>query len=116
MHYFRFAKAEIWSREQEKQAADLARRRFEFREQRLDEAKRARAERLAKKKAALSQISAGDAGAEAVIKASVERVRARKSAVHSQAVNVDGATSEDPTGENKANHKLAQESITSADQ
>ncbi len=116
VHYFRFAKAEIWSREQEKQAADLARRRFEFREQRLDEAKRARAERLAKKKAALSQISAGDAGAEAVIKASVERVRARKSAVHSQAVNVDGATSEDPTGENKANHKLAQESITSADQ
>lgn len=47
VQYFRFAKSEIRARAQDKQAADHARERYEFREYRIEREKRERAERLA---------------------------------------------------------------------
>ncbi|MDY0011337.1 MAG: electron transport complex subunit RsxC [Rhodocyclaceae bacterium] len=86
--YYRFAKTEIWAREREKDAADQARERFEFRNLRQDLEKKEKAEKLAAKaaetKAKLAQEaqSGGDGGADdpkkALIAAALERARAQK--------------------------------------
>ncbi len=52
VNYFRFAKSEIQSEQREKQIADAARDRFEFREARAEREKQEKAERLAKANAA----------------------------------------------------------------
>ena len=52
VQYFRFAKSEIWAREREKKAADSAKARFEFRNEREEREKAEKAERLAKAAAA----------------------------------------------------------------
>ena len=52
VHYYRYAKTEIWAREREREKADHARRRHEFRQERLEREKRERQERLRKKQAA----------------------------------------------------------------
>ena len=49
VQYFRFAKSEIWQREQEQQAAEIARERHEFRMFRQEREKQEKAERLAQK-------------------------------------------------------------------
>ncbi len=55
VQYYRFAKSEIWQREREAQAAELARERHEFRLMRIEREKQEKAERLAQKeKAALA--------------------------------------------------------------
>jgi electron transport complex protein RnfC len=61
--YYRFAKSEIRAREADKAAADAARDRFEFRNERIERDKREKAERLAAKtaaarKAALAKLAA----------------------------------------------------------
>lgn len=77
VQYYRFAKQEIWGREKERQKADLARERFEFRQERQEREEREKAERLARKKAALaSKGSAGDR--KTAIDGAIERARARK--------------------------------------
>ncbi|MDS4075724.1 MAG: electron transport complex subunit RsxC [Candidatus Accumulibacter sp.] len=48
VQYFRFAKSEIWAREREKQAADAAKARFEWRNAREEREAAEKAERLAK--------------------------------------------------------------------
>jgi electron transport complex protein RnfC len=48
VQYFRFAKSEIWAREREKNMADAAKARFEFRNERDEREKAEKAERLAK--------------------------------------------------------------------
>ncbi|WP_374491172.1 electron transport complex subunit RsxC [Zoogloea sp.] len=50
--YFRFSKSEIWTREREKDAADTARDRFEFKNFRQEREKQEKAEKLAAKAAA----------------------------------------------------------------
>ncbi|WP_174875626.1 electron transport complex subunit RsxC [Vogesella oryzae] len=45
--YYRFAKSEIWAAERDKKAADLARRRHDFRQFRIEREKSEKAERLA---------------------------------------------------------------------
>jgi electron transport complex protein RnfC len=50
--YYRFAKSEIWEREHEKQAADQARERHEFKAFRLEREKQEKAEKFAKAAAA----------------------------------------------------------------
>lgn len=56
VQYFRFSKSEIRAHEQEKQAADRARERHEYREFRIEREKQEKAERLAaKEKAAKEQ-------------------------------------------------------------
>ncbi|HLO64790.1 MAG TPA: electron transport complex subunit RsxC, partial [Azonexus sp.] len=117
VQYFRFAKSEIWARERDKQAADSAKGRFEFKQLREEREKAEKAEKLAKaaaaqaaKKAAeaLAAASAGDAPAseatgataapaapadaaeaakKATIEAAMERARAQRAAA--QPKNVD---------------------------
>ena len=62
VQYYRFAKSEIWQREREAQAADLARERHEYRLMRIEREKQEKAERLAQKeKAALAAKAASPA-------------------------------------------------------
>lgn len=62
VQYYRFAKSEIWSHEREKDAADLARERHEFRQMRIERDKQEKAEKLAQKeKAALAAKTAAPA-------------------------------------------------------
>ena len=59
VQYYRFAKGEIWAREKEKNAADAARVRHEFRVERQEREKREKAEKLAaKEKAAIAAAAA----------------------------------------------------------
>jgi electron transport complex protein RnfC len=50
--YYRFAKGEIWAHERQKNAADSARDRFEFRNDRIEREKQEKAEKLAARTAA----------------------------------------------------------------
>ncbi len=52
VQYYRFAKSEIWQREQEQQAAEIARERHEYRQFRIEREKQEKAERLAQKEKA----------------------------------------------------------------
>lgn len=101
--YYRFAKSEIWAREKDKDAADAARERYEFRNFRAEREKEEKAARLAAKTAAGRQAvqqalstkaeAATDAAAptpaatadadpkRALIEAAMERARAQRAAV-----------------------------------
>jgi electron transport complex protein RnfC len=66
VQYYRFAKSEIWQREKEQQAAEIARERHEYRLYRIEREKQEKAERLAQKeKAALAAKAAAPAPAAA---------------------------------------------------
>jgi Na+-translocating ferredoxin:NAD+ oxidoreductase subunit C len=80
VQYYRFAKQEIWEREKERQKADLARERFEFRQERQEREESEKAERLARKKAALAKKDSDDTDKKAVIEDAIERARAKKAA------------------------------------
>jgi len=103
--YFRFAKGEIWAREKEKNAADTARQRYEFRLAREEREKAEKAARLAAKTAAgREKAAAALAEAEkpattpeqdakkALIAAALERARAQKAAA--QPDNIGNLTPE----------------------
>lgn len=79
VHYYRFAKTEIWSQETEKEKADVARRRHEFRLERMEREKAEKADRHKKKREELGDSTSAEipTGAQAV-QAAVERARARK--------------------------------------
>ena len=82
IHYFRYAKTEIWAQEREKEKADLARQRHEFKQTRIDREKAEKAARLAKKKAALAASKPAadkkDDDKQDAIKAAMERAKAKK--------------------------------------
>ena len=83
VHYYRFAKTEIWHQETEKRKADHARGRHDFRSARLEREKIEREETLRKKKELLAQKSSATSGAEddpkkAAIAAAMARVKAKK--------------------------------------
>ena len=87
VHYYRYAKTEIWSREREKEKADLARQRHEFRIERIERDKREQEERRKKKKRALNKeapAEAGNNGQKAAITAAMQRVEAKKRAEKSR--------------------------------
>lgn len=63
VQYFRFGKSEIWAREGEKNAADHAKERFEFKKEREEREKAEKAERLAKAAAAQAEKKAAEAAA-----------------------------------------------------
>lgn len=95
VHYFRYAKTEIWQREREKDKAAHARGRFEARNARIEREKREREEMLAKKRAQLAAQKAEGETASAVadekqkaIQEALERAKARKAA---QQPSADGA-------------------------
>ena len=81
VHYYRFAKTEIWAQERERDKSDLARRRHEARQARLERLERERKARLRKKKEALEQRHAGSGDPKkAAIEAAMKRVAAKKAA------------------------------------
>ncbi|MFP5410529.1 MAG: electron transport complex subunit RsxC [Gammaproteobacteria bacterium] len=97
--YYRYAKSEIWARERDKRAADLARDRHDFRQFRLEREKQEKAEKLAAKaqakraelatEAAAGDKPASDADAKkALIAAALARAQAKKAEVAPK--NVDG--------------------------
>ena len=61
--YYRFAKSEIWAREKEKEAADIARERYEFRIAREEREKQEKAAKLAARAAAAKPKPSADASA-----------------------------------------------------
>ncbi len=90
VQYYRYAKAEIWAQEREKERADLARRRHEFRIERMEREKAERAARLQKKKADVAAGGTKQKGDEKdskknAIQAAVDRARVKKEAVTNEA-------------------------------
>jgi electron transport complex protein RnfC len=65
VQYFRFAKSEIWAREREKNAADGAKARFEFKQEREEREKAEKAEKLARAAAVQAARKAAEAAAAA---------------------------------------------------
>ena len=87
--FYRYAKSEIWAREKDKRASDLARERHEFRQFRIEREKKEKAEKLAAKaQAKRAELAAGtDAAApatadadakKALIAAALARAQAKK--------------------------------------
>jgi electron transport complex protein RnfC len=85
--FYRYAKSEIWAREKDKRAADLARERHEFRQFRQEREKKEKAEKLAAKAQAKRAEIAADASAsgapdaeakKALIAAALARAQAKK--------------------------------------
>jgi electron transport complex protein RnfC len=95
VHFFRYAKTEIWNQERERRQADLARERHQFRELRLEREKQERAARH-KQKVAAVRAKSGEVEAEdpkkAAIQAAMERVRAKKASKPTTPKNVDNLT------------------------
>ncbi len=94
VQYYRASKSEIWAREKEKNAADLARERHEFRQFRIDREKQEKAEKHAQKAAASKAAAASAppvteggiidneaAAKKAAIQAAIERSKAKKAGV-----------------------------------
>jgi electron transport complex protein RnfC len=92
--YYRFAKSEIWAREVDKEAADVARERYEFRLLREEREKQEKAAKLAAKTAAGREKAAAavaeaqkpaatpeEDAKKALIAAALERARAQKEQV-----------------------------------
>jgi len=101
--FYRYAKSEIWAREKDKRAADLARERHEFRQFRHEREKKEKAEKLAAKaQAKRAELAAApsaehaapsDADAKkALIAAALARAQAKKSDAAPK--NVDDLTPE----------------------
>jgi electron transport complex protein RnfC len=85
VQYYRFAKAEIWAQERDREKAELARKRHDFRQLRQERDKIERASRLHKKKSALHSAEAAADGPaseksekKAAILAALERARAKR--------------------------------------
>jgi electron transport complex protein RnfC len=84
VHYYRYAKNEIWTHEAEKKAADTARMRHEFRQFRLEREKQEKHERLAQKAMGRLQGAERDIELEkkkAAIQAAMERARKAKAEI-----------------------------------
>ncbi|MCK4587543.1 MAG: SLBB domain-containing protein, partial [Gammaproteobacteria bacterium] len=94
VHYFRYAKTEIWAQEQEKKQSNIARERHEFRELRIEREKRERAERHKKKRAVLNKDDNGQDAKKAAIQAAVERAKAKRDASPVAPKNIDHLTPE----------------------
>jgi electron transport complex protein RnfC len=95
--YYRFTKSEIWAREKEKQAADIARERHEFRLFRQEREKKEKAERLAAKaqtkKAEAPALTTDEQDAKKkLIEEALARAQAKKAAVAPR--NTDNLTPE----------------------
>ena len=119
--YYRFAKSELIAREREKNAADAARGRFEFRVARIEREKREKAERLALKKIAVlgavkqataKSESAPNMSAQSLIQAAIERAKQQAASAKPQNTEQLTATQQAQIAEIEARraeaHALAQ--------
>ena len=78
VQYYRHAKNEIWQQEKRDRKTDIARQRHEFRQARLERQQREKAEKLAKKRAAMKANTQSDEAKKKTIQAAMERAKARK--------------------------------------
>jgi electron transport complex protein RnfC len=78
VQYYRHAKQEIWTREKERMKADLARERFEFRQARQTRDELEKAEKLARKKAALAAKPSEKDERKPAIEEALARARAKR--------------------------------------
>jgi electron transport complex protein RnfC len=92
VHYFRYAKTEIWAHEQQKKQSDIARERHQFRELRLQREKEERAQRHKQKRADLEQGNDAEQTKKSAIEAAMERVRAKREAQPVEAKNTSNLT------------------------
>ena len=104
VHYYRYAKTEIWAQEREKEKADLARQRHEHRLARIELAKVEKEAKLAKKRAALKaaeeakKAKAAAGGEESTpskqdeIQAAIARAKAKKAQTRSEPKNTEALT------------------------
>jgi len=77
VHYYRYAKTEIWAEERIKERADLARRRYEFRLQRIEREKLERQRKHQEKRAVLKKQPAEE-GKKLAIQEAIARARAKR--------------------------------------
>jgi electron transport complex protein RnfC len=76
VHYFRYAKTEIWAQERDRKRAEVAKRRHTARVGRIEEEKREREERLRAKKAAVAPAAVPEADPQkTAVRAALERAR-----------------------------------------
>jgi len=94
VQYYRHAKAEIWTQEVQKKASDTARNRHEAKQQRLARIKQERAERMARKKRALSSDGGGEDAKKAAIQAALDRVKRKQEQAGTAPKNIDNLTVE----------------------
>jgi electron transport complex protein RnfC len=93
VQYYRYAKTEVWDQERNRRAAELARRRHEFREARLERLKREHEEARRKKREALKHKpeTAETDPKKAAIESALARVKAKTAAAESEsAATKDG--------------------------
>ncbi len=91
--FYRYAKSEIWTREKDKRAADLARERHEFRQFRQEREKKEKAEKLAAKaQAKRAELAAApDAGAAAPSEADAKKALIAAALARAQAKKAEAA-------------------------
>ncbi|MCG6936199.1 MAG: electron transport complex subunit RsxC [Proteobacteria bacterium] len=93
VQYYRFAKTEIWAKERDKEKADHARQRHEFRLQRLERKKKEDEERRRRKKELLKKTQPKpDSEADikqAAIQAAMDRVKAKRATQKQQKKNIE---------------------------
>jgi len=94
VQYYRHAKSEIWLKETQTKASDIARQRHEAHINRLARIKQERAERMAKKKRALSSDDGSSDKKKAAIEAALERVKQKKQQANTMPKNVENLTTE----------------------
>jgi electron transport complex protein RnfC len=94
VQHYRHAKTEIWAQEKQRRKSDLARQRHEARLARLERIKQERAEKMARKKQALSQDTGGPDPKQAAIQAALERVKRKKELAAISPGNTDNLTPE----------------------
>jgi len=94
VQYYRHAKTEIWTQEAQKKAADIARKRHESRLARLERIKQQRADRMARKKQALSGDNGSKDAKKMAIQAALDRVKQKKEQASSTPKNIDNLTAE----------------------
>lgn len=94
VHYFRYAKTEIWAQERDKKHSDIARERHQFHEFRIEREKLERAERHKQKRAVLKKDDSKQDAKKAAIQAAMERAKAKKEANSVKPKNIENLTLE----------------------
>lgn len=94
VQYYRHAKAEIWTQEIQKKTSDTARNRHEAKQQRLARIKQERADRMSRKKRALSGDSGNKDAKQAAIQAALDRVKRKQELAGTVPKNIDNLTVE----------------------
>ncbi|MBN4079147.1 electron transport complex subunit RsxC [Beggiatoa alba] len=121
VHYFRYAKTEIWAQQQEKVLSDAARERFQFREERLEREKREKQARHKQKRAALdakkggAKDSVADAAAnakKAAIQAAMARAKAKREVNAIKPKNIDNLTTDQQQKIDDADRRRSTQSET----